>query len=191
MKKNNKIFITGHKNPDTDSISAALGYAYLKNKLHGDNYIAARAGNINEETKFVLDYFNLKAPVFIRDVRPQVADMPIERVKGVSSEISLKTAWTFMRENRVVTLPIVKDNGGLAGLITMGDITTSYMEEADSTILADAKTPFKNLVHTLDATVLVDYKSDTITEGKVLVAAMGTTNGIDTKSYYRKYFCFN
>ncbi len=171
MLRENKIFITGHKNPDTDSIGAAIGYTYLKNYLYGDKYIAARAGNVNEETKFVLDYFGVPAPMFITDVRPQVLDMPIERVEGVRGDISLKTAWTHMREQKVVTLPIINEDKTLAGVITMGDITKSYMEEADNTILACAKTPFINLVETLDANVLVDYKDEIITTGKVLVAA--------------------
>lgn len=171
MKRNNKIYITGHKNPDTDSISAAIGYTYLKNKLYGDKYIAARAGNINEETKFVLEHFNVQQPHFINNVKPQVSDMPIERIKAVKEDISVKTAWNIMGELKVNTLPIVDADEKFTGLITMGDITKSYMEESDSNILAEAETPFKNLVHTLDASILVDYKSDTIKDGKVLVAA--------------------
>lgn len=172
MIKNDKCFITGHKNPDTDSICAAVGYAYLKNKIdYSKEYISSRAGHINEETKFVLNYFNIPQPQLITDVRPQVSDIDIKRVKAVKSDISLKTAWNVMREEKIVTLPVINNDDSLVGVITIGDITKSYMEEADATILGEAKTPFKNLVHTLDATVLVDYKSEFITEGKILVAA--------------------
>lgn len=171
MRKNDKIYITGHKNPDTDSVCAAIGYAYLKNHLDGDKYMACRAGQLNEETKFVLNHFGLPAPEYIKDVRPQVSDIEIEQVEPVHPDISLKTAWGIMRENKVNTLPITHEDGSLSGVITVGDITKSYMEDADRTIVSKAKTPFENLVHTLDATVICDYKSDIISNGKVVVAA--------------------
>ncbi|MDO5696213.1 MAG: putative manganese-dependent inorganic diphosphatase [Eubacteriales bacterium] len=171
MKKNDKIFVIGHKNPDTDSICAAIGYAYLKNQLAGYDYVASRAGQVNEETKFVLERFDLPTPQLIKDVRPQVADIEIEQVSTVHRSVSLKTAWTLMREQHVVTLPVVRQDGTLDGVITIGDITKSYMEDSDRMILSKAKTPFHNLVHTLDAEVAVPYPTGMIRCGKVLVAA--------------------
>lgn len=167
----NDIYITGHKNPDTDSICASIAYAHLKNKLFKENYIAARAGRVNEESKFVLDYFKLDYPKLITDVRPQVIDIEINRVNPVKADISLKTAWNTMIEKKTRTLAVVNDENEIVGVITGGDITNSYMAESDSNILAVAQTPIENLIHTLDANVLVDFSRDKITDGKVIVAA--------------------
>lgn len=168
--RKNSIIIIGHKNPDTDSICSAIAYANLKRKLTNEEYIAKRAGQINEETQYVLERFHVKAPDYISDVRTQVKDIEIREVEGVPRNISLKKAWTLMKENNVVTLPITKQNK-LEGLITIGDIATSYMEVYDSRILATAHTKYKNILETLDAEMVVGNSEEYFTKGKVLIAA--------------------
>ena len=140
MEKDNTrpVYIIGHKNPDTDSICSALAYAYLKNTLEGGGYIAARAGQLNQETQYVLNYFQAEAPVYVADVMTQVKDIEIRKTEGVQSNLSLKQAWNLMRRIGAVTLPITKDQK-IEGLITIGDIATSYMDVLDSKILAQAK----------------------------------------------------
>ena len=122
-----KTIVIGHKNPDTDSICSAIAYARLKHLLTGQNYEPRRAGQVNQETQFVLDRFGVEAPEYIQDVGTQVKDIEIRETKGVNSSISLKKAWSNMKDNNVVTLPIVK-NHVLEGLITIGDIANSYMD---------------------------------------------------------------
>ena len=107
-EKKREIFVIGHKNPDTDSICSAIAYANLKNKITGDHYVARRAGQINEETHYVLDYFGVKIPKYVADVGTQVKDIEIRMTKGVDANISLKKAWQLMRQNNVVTLPITE-----------------------------------------------------------------------------------
>ena len=94
-----KVNIIGHKNPDTDSICSALAYTYLKNQL-GDNatYEARRAGQVNRETEFVLKHFDVEAPRLCTDVSPQVKDIDIRRQPGIDAEMSVRAAWTMMRE---------------------------------------------------------------------------------------------
>jgi manganese-dependent inorganic pyrophosphatase len=168
---NKKIYVIGHKNPDTDSICSAICYAYLKNKLTGsDRYVAKRAGEINQETKYVLDYFGVNAPAYIDDVSPQVKDIDIRKVSGVSGSISLKKAWYLMKSTDVVTLPVI-DEDKLLGLITIGDIANSYMDVYDSRILSAAKTPYINIIETLDGELLTGDSSAIFEKGKVLVAA--------------------
>ena len=122
-----KITVIGHKNPDTDSICSAIAYAELKNKLTGsDLYVPRRAGGINAETRFVLNYFKTDVPELVEDVGTQVKDIEIREIEGVDGGISLKNAYTLMKEKNVVTLPIVTEEGYLEGLITIGDIATSY-----------------------------------------------------------------
>ncbi|MCM1540702.1 MAG: putative manganese-dependent inorganic diphosphatase [Blautia sp.] len=169
--KKEKVFVIGHKNPDTDSICSAICYAHLKSKLNGDvEYIAVRAGHLNEESQYVMERFGVQPPVYIKDVRTQVRDIEIRETAGVDQGISLKTAWTLMRDKNVVTLPITEGNK-LAGLITIGDIATSYMDVYDSRILATAKTRYKNILETLDGHLVTGDENAIFDQGKVLIAA--------------------
>lgn len=167
----NQIFVIGHVNPDTDSICSAIAYAHLKQKLTGEDYVAKRAGHINSETKFVLEAFKVSAPSYLPDVRTQVKDIEVRRTKGVKNGISLKEAWSYMRESNVVTLPIVDGEDHLEGLITVGDITKSYMDVYDNRILTKAATPCRNLVETLEGELIVGTGEETFHNGKVLIAA--------------------
>ena len=90
MKRDNRILVTGHKNPDTDSISSAIAYARLKNKISNDNFVPCRVGRINEETQFVLNYYEEDAPELIEDVRTQICDIEIRKIDGVKRDISRK-----------------------------------------------------------------------------------------------------
>lgn len=166
-----KIYVIGHKNPDTDSICSAICYSHLKNEITGtDRYVARRAGEINQETRYVLDKFRVMAPAYIDDVSPQVKDIDIRKVPGVSDGISLKKAWYLMKSTDVVTLPVLNGDK-LAGLITIGDIANSYMDIYDSRILSTACTPFINIIETLDGELLTGSSDAIFEKGKVLVAA--------------------
>lgn len=169
--ENKKVYVVGHKNPDTDSICSAICYAQLKNKLSGTNrYEAKRAGEINQETRYVLERFGVSSPAYIDDVSPQVKDIDIRKVKGVSDGISLKKAWYLMKSTDVVTLPVVEGHK-LCGLITIGDIANSYMDIYDSKILSLAKTPYINIIETLDGELVTGDSQALFEKGKVLVAA--------------------
>ena len=171
MNANEKpIYIIGHKNPDTDSIASAIAYTYLKQQTGYTNCIAARCGNVSSETQYVLDRFNVKAPKFVGDVRTQVRDMDMRRIPSVSEEMSLKDAWTTMKENNVVTLCIT-DGRRLKGLITTGDIMESYMGSYEANTLSVARTSYTNIVDTLDGTLIVGDLGDIQSEGKVLIGA--------------------
>lgn len=165
------VYVVGHRNPDTDSICAAISYAALKRKVTGERYKAKRAGQVNPETQFVLDRFGVNAPSYISDVRTQVKDIEIRKVEGVSKKISLKKAWTILRDNKIVTLPIIEENNHLEGLITIGDIAKAYMDVYDSTIISKAKTSFSNIVETLEGEMVTGNEEECLTEGKVLIAA--------------------
>lgn len=165
------VYVVGHRSPDTDSICAAISYAALKRKVTGENYKAKRAGQVNPETQFVLDRFGVEPPSYISDVRTQVKDIEIRKVEGVSKQISLKKAWTILRDNKIVTLPIVDENNLLEGLITVGDIAKAYMDVYDSNILSKSKTSFSNIVETLDGEMVLGNKEECLQEGKVLIAA--------------------
>lgn len=166
-----KTLVVGHRNPDTDSICSAICYANLKHKMTGREYEPCRAGNVNPETEFVLDYFNVDAPRLIENVKTQVKDIEIRKTKGVDRGISLKTAWERMREDKIVTLPCVTEDGVLEGVITIGDITKSYMNLYDSSIMSKAKTKYANILECLEGTIVVGDAEEYFDKGKVLIAA--------------------
>ena len=169
--KGQTIYVIGHINPDTDSICSAIAYAALKKKLTGGVYKAKRAGQINSETRFVLERFKMNPPGYLPDVRTQVKDVEIRQVEGAAGNISIKKAWEYMSENNIATLPIVKEEGILEGLITIGDIARSYMDIYDNKVLATAKTPYINIVETLNGEIIVGDKNAFLSQGKVLIAA--------------------
>lgn len=164
------VFVIGHINPDTDSVCSAICYARLKEAVTGKRHEARRAGQINEETRFVLNKFGVKEPEYQDNVRMQVKDAQYRRMEGVSRAISLKKAWEIMKESNVVTLPITKQNR-LEGVITIQDIATSYMDVYDSHILSTAHTKYRNIVETLDGTMIVGNEEEYFIDGKVLIAA--------------------
>ncbi len=178
--KNRKTIVIGHKNPDTDSICSAICYANLKRKLTGEEYQPGRAGHVNEETQFVLHYFEVEAPELVENVKTQVRDIDIRKTKGVKKNLSLKKAWNLMQEANVVTIPTVTEDGMLEGLITVGDIAKSYMNVYDSSILSKANTQYENIVETLEGSMTVGGKSEYFNHGKVLIAAANP----DMMEYY-------
>ena len=167
---NKDVYVIGHKNPDTDSIASAIAYSKLKNQTGHHNYIAARCGNVSSETQYVLERFHQKEPKFVGDVRTQVRDMDMRKIPGVAEEMSLRDAWSTMKENKVVSLCITEDTY-LKGLITTGDLVDSYMGSYDAYTLSQAKTTYTNIVDTLDGTLIVGDISDSQIEGKVLIGA--------------------
>ena len=168
---NRKTMVIGHRNPDTDSICSAICYANLKQAVTGEEYMPARAGHVNGETQFVLDYFGAEEPQLVEDVRTQVRDIEIRKTKGVADNISLKRAWNIMQENNVVTIPSVREDGTLEGLITVGDITKTYMNIYDGSILSKANTQYSNIIETLEAELIIGSAEAYFDQGKVLIAA--------------------
>ena len=154
----------------------------MKQKLTGMEYEPCRAGHVNAETQFVLDYFGIEPPRLVENVKTQVKDIEIRRTQGVDRNISLKKAWNLMQDENVVTLPAVSEGGVLEGLITVGDIAKSYMSIYDSDVLSKAKTQYKNILETLDGTMVVGDENDYFDQGKVLIAAANP----DLMEYYIK-----
>lgn len=167
----NSVWVIGHKNPDTDSICAAIAYAALKNQTEREQYVPKRAGAMNGETQYVLDYFGVEAPEEVYDVGAQVKDINIRRTAGVRDGITLKKAWELMQTERVVTLPIVNESRKLAGLISNNDIAMCYMEVSNQESLSQARPRYHNIIETLNGTLLTGNEHGIFMHGKVEVAA--------------------
>ena len=169
-KKSGKVYVVGHKNPDTDSICSAIAYASLKTKITGRPHEPRRAGQLNEETQYVLDHFKVKVPGLLSDLREQIKDVELKEVEGLKSSISIRTAWEEMRQSNIHTLPVTRD-GKLEGLITIGDIAKTYMDVYDSTILAKARTQYRNIARAVDGEIVTGNEHGYFQKGKVVIAA--------------------
>lgn len=170
MLKEKKVFVIGHKNPDTDSICSAIAYAALKNKTDDGVFVPKRAGEVNNETKYVLDFFDVETPEFIGHVGTQVKDVEIKPTPSLNEGISLKNAWNKMRDLRESTMPIVND-GVLEGIISVKDIATANMDIYETRILAISHTKYTNVLDAIDGTMIVGDSEEEITKGKILIGA--------------------
>ena len=171
MKKEKEIIVIGHKNPDSDSICSAIAYARLKRQLTGENYVAKRAGDINKETAFVLDYFGEKEPELQEDVRNRVSDIEWKPVPSVDKDLSIREAYLMMKEHDTTTLCITDDENMINGVITMTDIAGSGMDVLDNHMVSRAETPFRNIVKTLKARVLCGDVDKVFDDGRVMIGA--------------------
>ena len=169
----NTVYIIGHKNPDSDSVCAAVAYAYLKNATsnNGTIYEAKKAGQLNEETRYVLNRFNIQEPETVMDVGAQLTDIEYRKLDPVDGHISLKKAWEIMLDRDVVTLPVVGKTGKLEGVIVNGDIAYSYMDVYDNSILSRARTQYSNIIGTLNGNLVTGNPHAYFVKGAVVIAS--------------------
>lgn len=166
------IYVTGHKNPDSDSICAAYAYSEFKNKIGETETVACRLGNVNQETQFILDYFDAEAPKFLNTVKLKVEDLQFDNISPISPYISLKTAWTIMRDKNIKTLPVADENDHLLGVLSVANLTSCYMDIWDNKILAKSNTSLDNIIDTLSAKVCYVNEDTKQFPGKIVVTAM-------------------
>ena len=166
------IKVIGHRNPDTDSICSAIAYSRLKNILDPEHPCKpCRAGLLNRETEFVLDYFKVPQPQLYTDVSPHIRDVDIRPAEGVDGEMSLRRAWMTMRDQQLDTLCVVDGEQNLQGVITVKDVATANMDGIDPHSLEIARTSYQNLIDILDGTVLVGDVSGKTVEGRVIIGS--------------------
>lgn len=163
--------VIGHKNPDTDSICSAIGYAELKRRATGENYLACRAGKINSETQFVLDRFSVQPPKLITSLEPRLGDVYFRRIKGINEEFSLKQAWEHMQNQSVRAVPILTPTNKVKGILTTGDEARFYMEDQDACALSKSAASYRNIAMTVQGQILVGDANAHFSRGKVTVAS--------------------
>lgn len=168
----NTIYITGHRNPDSDSICAAIAYAEFKNKTQKIPAIPIRLGEINRETAFVLNYFGVEPPQLVQTVKTQVADLDIDTVAPIAPDISLKMAWSIMKKNNIKTLPVIDSNDRLWGIVSVSNLASSYLDIWDNYILAKSNTSINNILETLSGKIIYLSEENLILTGKVVVSTM-------------------
>ena len=164
------IYVTGHRNPDTDSIVSAMAYAALRNALGDREFVPARLGHISDETRLVLGRFGFEPPIRIQTMRTQVRDLDYDTPPALSGAVTVSRAWTALQNNRSIpAIPVTNDNGELYGMLSPSEIA-SY----DMRTLSDSRVdriPVFNLLSVLDGKIINEdgYLADTIS-GEVSIA---------------------
>lgn len=166
------VYVSGHRNPDTDSICSAIAYSYLLNATNKYNAIPVRLGEINRETEYVLKRFGVEHPVLLKTVRQKVEDLNYDKVTVFSKDLTLKTAWFLLKQQNLKSAPILDEHGQLLGLLSTSNIIEGYMDQWDSEVLKKAKTPVENVIDTLEANVIYLNESLKVVEGDIHIAAM-------------------
>ncbi len=166
------VYVSGHRNPDSDSICSAIGYAFLMNTIDRYCAVPVRLGEINRETEFILNYFNVEIPTLLKSVKQKVEDLEYDKATVFSKELTLKTAWSLMKQQNLKSAPILDDHGHLLGLLSTSNMIEGYMEKWDSSILKDANTPIENVIDTIEAEVLYLKDNMKTIEGDIHIAAM-------------------
>jgi manganese-dependent inorganic pyrophosphatase len=165
------IFVIGHKNPDTDSICAAISYANLKQELGFKHVLPCKAGSINRETQYVLDYFQVPEPELLQDLHTRVKDLLNGNNIMVRPEIPMREAWTVMRSQDIKTLPVVDKANRLLGLVSGGDIADKYLMDLGEQDFGDMRVTVENVVKTLFGTLILG-SLETELRGQVIIGAM-------------------
>ncbi len=165
------VYVIGHKSPDTDSVCSSIAFARLKARLGAKDIVPARAGKVNRETEFVLNYFGLKTPELLPDVLPRVKDLLNGKVPTVLMGASLQEAWLYMKQNKQKTLPVVDGEGRMKGMLTVGDISESYIGSLGHENMGSFRIPVRNALSTLGGTLLVGEEKQELF-GRIRVGAM-------------------
>lgn len=168
---NKKTYVFGHQNPDTDSICSAIAYAYYKRCLGDTNVVAARLGALNRESNFALNKFNIKPPIIVHHIKPQVLDMNYYKVRPVYTGDSVKKAWTVMGESGKGIVPVLHQDHSLAGVVTLTDIAKSYLELTENTVLRETRTPFVNILSVLNGKIIYGEYPEPYVQGDIYTIA--------------------
>lgn len=166
------VFVSGHKNPDSDSICSAIAYADFLFKIGRYNAVPVRIGEVSKETEYILKRFNVETPVLLKTVKQKVEDLDYDKVTVFSKELTLKTAWSLMKQQNLKSAPVLDDHSQLLGLLSTSNIIEGYMDDWDSQILKEANTPIENIIDTLEASILYLDKELKTIKGEVHIAAM-------------------
>ncbi len=146
------VYITGHRNPDTDSIVSAMAYAALKNALGQREYKAARLGQVSDETQIVLDRFGFRPPMLISDLRTQVRDLDYDTPPSLSAAATISRGWQTMQSERISVLPVANEDGTLYGMLSAGDVAGYDMTSVRDPRMGEI--PVYNLLSVLEGKIL-------------------------------------
>lgn len=159
------IFIFGHKNPDTDTVCSSIALSYLKNAL-GAKTVPKVLGNINNETKFVLNYFNEPVPSYLNDVRVRIKNIKYDKKAYINENASIDSAFKLMQKQNITAIPLIDEKKKLTGYVTLKEIAR-YLINGNKEIV---NTKFDNIIDTLNAKVITKF--DAYISGDILIAGL-------------------
>ena len=163
-----KTYVIGHRKPDTDSVVSAIALSYLKNEL-GYNTEARILGSINKETKYALDYFNIKEPKYLNDVKLQIKDVHYHKGFYIHDTDSIYFGYQKMLNEELTGIPVVRKNGEFFGLVTIKDLSSIIISD----YCEDLYTSYNNIIKVLRGEEVYKCNDDII--GKIIVAAYRST----------------
>ena len=166
-----KVYVFGHKKPDTDSVASSIGLAYLKRQL-GMNAEARVLSSINKESKFALDYFQVEEPPYLNDVKLQLKDTGYHRKYFLEKTSSIYDAYLYMLNQGLTGVPVVLENHEFVGIVTIKDLAHSFVNAEVRTL----NTSYQNILTVLKGEEIV--KSDEEIFGNLLVASYRSTTFI-------------
>ncbi len=167
------IYVIGHRNPDTDSICSAIAYAHLKNAL-GEHVVPVRAGKINAETKYVLDFFGIQPPQLLLDMYPRAKDVMHEKIVTIHPWNTLRKLGQLIKQHSVKSIPVVEDDGSLVGIVTVGDLAERYVNELGMQDLRETGVDYGGILRCLNGTLVCGGDLARRIEGRVKIAASRT-----------------
>ena len=167
-----KVYVFGHRNPDTDSVTAAITLSYLKRKL-GMNAIPVILSSINRETKYALNYFGVKEPIFLNDVKLKVKDLDYSKGYMAPADYSIYDAYHQMIKEGISKIPIVDKNKKILGIVSMKDIA----EECLNGDYSQIDTYYKNILSAIDGKTVTKY--DNVIKGRLIVPGYRSTTFIN------------
>ena len=166
------IYVTGHRNPDTDSIVASMAYAQLRNALGDREYKAVRIGAINDETQRLLDHFGMEPPPYIKNMRTQIRDLDFDRTPALNNSVTVHLAWQTMAQGSINVVPIVDEDGHLFGMLSAGDVASFDMQTLNENHIEDV--PVFNLLSVLEGTLVNEYLTErNSVSGDLFIALRG------------------
>ena len=172
-RKEDKVYVFGHRNPDTDAVTAAISLAHLKRKL-GINAIPIVLSSTNLETKYALNYFKTNEPKFLNDVKIKIKDIDYTKRYSVKETDSIEDAYTKMTEAGISKIPVIDDRRKLLGIITMKDIAKEQFSEKIDRV----STSYDNILKSIDGKELLRF--DENIEGNLVVASYRSTTILST-----------
>ncbi|HML35386.1 MAG TPA: putative manganese-dependent inorganic diphosphatase [Sporomusa sphaeroides] len=167
------IYVIGHRNPDTDSICSAIAYAQFKNAL-GEQAVPVRAGKINAETKYVLDFFGIQPPQLLLDLYPRAKDVMHEKLVTIHPRNTLRKLGQLITQYNVKSIPVVEDDGSLVGIVTVGDLAERYVSELGMQDLRETGVDYAGILGCLNGTLLCGDDLSKSIQGHVKIAASHT-----------------
>jgi manganese-dependent inorganic pyrophosphatase len=170
------VYISGHKNPDADSICSAISYAAFKNVTSSKTYIPIKLGDINAETKFILDYFKVEEPISMDSIKLKVSDLEYSKINPLTPNVSIKKAEEYLTSNNIDYICVADENDTLCGMLTISNLNKVYTGDWSQNILFESKTPLSNIIETLDAEAQYINEEQQYFPGNIWIAAMSEEN---------------